>query len=63
MARQHKLGQFVPFYQKEVLVVAVEDSKRRIILYITVTRDTMNTNKQRQTTDMLKDKQCIQQIT
>jgi len=64
-ARQHKIGQFVPIYQGWLLAQAFEDSQRETYKNI-VACDTMNILTQRQTTGMpylLKEKQCIQQIT
>ena len=60
MARQHKIGQFVPICQGGVLALAVEDSQR-VTLYKTVACDTIRIHMQRKTTGMpylLKDEQC-----
>jgi len=66
-ARQHKIDQFVPIYQGGLLAQAFEDSQLRIANEEhTKHIDTMNIHMQRQTIGMpymLKDKQCIPQIT
>jgi len=65
-ARQHKIGQFVSIYQGGLLAQAFENNQRGAYKNITVAGDTMNIHMQRQTTGMpylLKEKQCIQQIT
>jgi len=67
---QHKIGQFGPIYQGELLAQAFEDSQRGTYKNIQLHKlcDTINIHMQRQTTGipyLLKDKQCIslQQIT